>query len=165
MPRQEIPAGLIHSMCSHWSSGIKISAWTVKCSLSSEMWLSRGGERGGILWDQHLEALPWEWGHVDQLWGDSRVSPRAGMAVGVPWESLWELSWALFSTAWSEKSGNIKECWCIPLRSSLGDSGLMAVWEYPSRRGIFRERGSPGKAGEQGKESGNPWRYSKFNWT
>lgn len=69
-------------------------------------------------------------GYVVHPWGDSRVSPglgvpEAGMAVRVPRESVWELSRALFPTAWSEKSRNIKEYWCVLLRSGLGGSGLV----------------------------------------
>lgn len=77
MPGQEIPAGLILSMCGHWSSGIKISAWAVKWSLSPEMW-----ERGR--WDS-LGSAPRgsSRGHVAHPGGDSRVSPEQGCPMGI----------------------------------------------------------------------------------
>lgn len=139
MPRQEIPAGLICSMCSHCSSGIKISAWVEKRSLSSEMGLSRGGER----WDSvgfcgiSISRLFPGNGDTWIICGVTAECPPSWDGCGCPMESLWELSWALFTTAWSEKSGNVKECWCILLRSSLWGSGLRAGLGISLQEGHF----------------------------
>lgn len=82
-PGRKYLLGLIHSMCSHRSSGIKISQKNIGpgCGMRPLLGDAAGREVGfcGILWDRHLGALPWECGHGIHPWGES-----CGCPMGIP---------------------------------------------------------------------------------